>query len=74
MDLGGFVAFIIALIIAIILSVIFFTITLFVVKAAADIVFGSNNLISSDFATLTAGLITVGSMIAGAANMRMRTV
>ncbi len=71
MDLGGFVALIIALIIAIILSIIFFTITLFIVKAAADIVFSEN--ISSDFATLTAGLITVGSMIAGA-GARMRAV
>ncbi len=72
MDVGGFVAFIIALIIAIILSVIFFTITLFVVKAAADIVFAEN--ISTDFATLTAGIITVGSMLGGAASMRMRAV
>ena len=71
MDLGGFIALIIALIIAIILSIIFFTITLFVVKAAADIVFAEN--ISTDFATLTAGLITVGSMIAGA-GARMRAV
>lgn len=74
MDLGGFVALIIAMIIAIILSIIFFTITLFIVKAAADIVFGSGNPISSDFGTLTAGIITVGSMLGGAANMRMRTV
>ncbi len=74
MDAGGWIALIIGMIIAIILSIIFFTITLFIVKAAADIVFGSGNLISSDFGVLTAGIITVGSMLGGAGVLRMRTV
>lgn len=72
MEMGGFVALIVGMIIAIILSIIFFTITLFVVKAAAGIVF-TGGAISADMATLSAAIITLGSMLGGAMN-RMRAV
>ncbi len=65
---GGLVAGIIGTIILIILSIIYFVITLFVVKAAADIVFAE--AISVDWAVLAAAIITLGSMFGGAMSSR----
>jgi hypothetical protein len=65
---GGLVAGIIGTIILIILSIIYFVITLFVVKAAADIVFAE--AISVDWAVLAAAIITLGSMFGGAMGAR----
>jgi hypothetical protein len=45
-----------------VLSIIYFVITLFIVKAGADIVFAEN--IGVDMAVLAAALVTVGSMLA----------
>lgn len=61
---GTFVAWLIGTVIGIILSIIYFVITLFVVKAAADIVFAES--LGTDMAVLSAALITVGSMLGGA--------
>lgn len=68
---GSFVSWLIGTVIGIILSIIYFVITLFVVKAGADIVFSEN--VGVDMAVLAAALITVGSMLAGA-GMRRGTV
>jgi len=65
---GGLVAGIIGTIILIILSIIYFVITLFVVKAAADIVF--TEAISVDWAVLAAAIITLGSMFGGSFSAR----
>lgn len=65
---GGLVAGIIGTIVLIILSIIYFVITLFVVKAAADIVFAE--AISVDWAVLAAAIITLGSMFGGAMSGR----
>jgi len=68
---GTFVAWLIGTVIGIILSIIYFVITLFVVKAAADIVFAES--LGTDMAVLSAALITVGSMLGGA-GMRKGTL
>lgn len=52
---------IVSTVIMIVLSVVYFTITLFIVKAAADIMFTEN--ISVDWAVLAAAIITFGSML-----------
>ena len=65
---GRLVAGIVGTIILIILSIIYFVITLFVVKAAADIVFAE--AISVDWAVLAAAIITLGSMFGGAMGVR----
>jgi hypothetical protein len=61
--LGSMLNLIVGTIIGIVLSIIYFVLTLFVVKAAADIVFAEN--IGTDMAVLAAALITVGSMLGG---------
>lgn len=66
---GGLVAAIIGTVVLIILSIIYFVITLFVVKAAASIVFSGSTL-SVDWAVLDAALITIGSMFGGAMGSR----
>jgi hypothetical protein len=65
---GSLVSWLIGTVIGIILSIIYFVITLFVIKAGADIVFAEN--LSPDFAVLAAALITVGSMLGGAGMRR----
>ncbi|MBI0582592.1 MAG: hypothetical protein ISF22_00035 [Methanomassiliicoccus sp.] len=65
---GSLVGLIIGLVIGIVMSIIFFVITLFIVKASADIVFAEN--ISTDMAVLSAAIITVGSMLGGAGMRR----
>jgi hypothetical protein len=60
---GSMISLIIGTVIGIVLSIIYFVITLFVVKAAADIVFAEN--LGTDMAVLAAALITVGSMLGG---------
>lgn len=57
------ISLIIGTVIGIVLSIIYFVITLFIVKAAADIVFAEN--LGTDMAVLAAALITVGSMLGG---------
>ena len=64
-------AWLIGTVIGIILSIIYFVITLFVVKAAADIVFAES--LGTDMAVHSAALITVGSMLGGA-GMRKGTL
>ena len=66
--MGSLVAWLIGTVIGIILSIIYFVITLFVVKAGADIVFAEN--LGTDMAVLAAALITVGSMLGGAGMRR----
>lgn len=61
--LGSMLNLIVGTIIGIVLSIIYFVLTLFIVKAAADIVFAEN--IGTDMAVLAAALITVGSMLGG---------
>lgn len=61
--MGSIVNLVIGMIIGIVLSIIFFVITLFIIKAGADIVFGEN--ISVDWAVLSAALVTIGSMLGG---------
>ncbi|MDW5564275.1 MAG: hypothetical protein SA339_13755 [Methanomassiliicoccus sp.] len=68
---GSLVGMIIGTVIGIILSIIYFVITLFVIKASADIVFSEN--LSVDWAVLAAALVTVGSMVGGV-SMRRGTV
>lgn len=70
-EMSGIVGLVVGLIIAIILSIIFFTITLFVVKVAGDIVFGS---VPSDMAILAAAIVTLGSMLGGSAMGRRSAV
>jgi hypothetical protein len=65
---GSLISWLIGTVIGIILSIIYFVITLFVIKAGADIVFAEN--LSPDFAVLAAALITVGSMLGGAGMRR----
>jgi hypothetical protein len=60
---GSMISLIIGTVIGIVLSIIYFVLTLFVVKAAADIVFAEN--LGTDMAVLAAALITVGSMLGG---------
>jgi hypothetical protein len=62
--IGGLLALIIATLFAIILSIIYFVIALFVINVAADIVFDTP--LGTDMAVLSAALLTVGTMIAGA--------
>ncbi len=69
--MGSLVSWLIGTVIGIILSIIYFVITLFVVKASADIVFTQS--LGTDMAVLAAALITVGSMLGGA-GMRKGTV
>ncbi len=66
--MGSLVGLIIGTIIGIVLSIIYFVITLFVVKAAADIVFAEN--LGTDMAVLAAAIITVGSMLGGSGMRR----
>jgi len=65
---GNLVGVIVGTIIMIILSVIYFVITLFVIKAAADIVFAE--ALSVDMAVIAAAIITLGSMLGGSAMRR----
>ena len=60
---SSLVGLIIGTIILIILSIIYFTITLFIVQIAADIVF--TDPISVDWAVLASAIITLGSMLGG---------
>lgn len=65
---GSMISLIIGTVIGIVLSIIYFVITLFVVKAAADMVFAEN--LGTDMAVLAAALITVGSMLGGSGMRR----
>jgi ABC-type lipoprotein release transport system permease subunit len=65
---GSIVGLIIGTVIGIVLSIIYFVITLFVIKAASDIVFAEN--LSTDMAVLAAALVSVGSMLGGAGMRR----
>lgn len=65
---GSLVGMIVGTIIMIILSVIYFVITLFVIKAAADIVFAES--IGVDMAVIAAAIVTLGSMLGGTAMRR----
>ncbi len=65
---GSILTMIGATIVMIILSIIYFTITLFVVKSAANIIF--NGGLSGDFGVLAAAIITLGSMVGGTAGGR----
>lgn len=65
---GSIVMTIAATIVLIILSIIYFTITLFVVKAAANIIFDGG--LSGDFGVLAASIITLGSMLGGTMGSR----
>jgi hypothetical protein len=65
---GSIVGLVVGTVIGIVLSIIYFVITLFVIKASADIVFAEN--IGTDMAVLAAALVTVGSMLGGAGMRR----
>jgi len=59
--LKAIVLIILATVVLIVLSIIYFIITLFVVKVASDLVFGSG--LSMDWAVMAAAIITLGSML-----------
>jgi hypothetical protein len=61
--IGSMIDMVVGMIIGIILSIIFFVITLFVIKAAADIVFSGG--VGTDMAVIAAAIVTLGSMLSG---------
>jgi hypothetical protein len=66
---GVLLALILATLIAIVLSIIYFVIALFVIDVAAGIVFDTP--LGTDMAVLSAALLTIGTMIAGAGIRRV---
>lgn len=55
---------VLVIVVMIVLAVVFFMIVLFIIKFASDLVFGNGGL-SSDYAVLSAVILTAASLVGG---------